>query len=335
MNKPDELTILVIKENAIPRAFHISMKWLIRAMVAFSILMLFSFGSFFVGLKYFGLFQRSHKRVAELESQLGTGEVSHEVGFSLISYIDKLLFDTQSRTGSKSNTQTEGFSAIETESKDAITTQVPRAEARNNTPALKPPVLRLFTSKENLSDTHEAENLSKEISLSVLPPKIYWDKNQAKLTVQYSLQYISKDQGNQQGKILTFARGKSVLLVYPPGALNKAGSPTLIHGESGEFFSVSRFRMVNAEFTGVHYKEMIDEIEILLLDLDSNVIYYQVHKANLDAAGLVESSRVIHAPVKGTAQVPVQVPVPVSIQDPKRPSSEVDPKSPKVETPDP
>jgi len=109
--------------------------------------------------------------------------------------------------------------------------------------------------------------------------KVKWTAGK-NLRVQFNIQYIRGDGGNQQGRILIMARGQNNLYVYPEGSINSEDKGTLITEESGEHFSVSRFRGVLAQFGPFTSKADIQWVEILILNDAGEIMIHQKLKAS-------------------------------------------------------
>jgi hypothetical protein len=71
------------------------------------------------------------------------------------------------------------------------------------------------------------------------------------------------------------ARGPNSFFVYPEGALNAPGTESLIAPHQGEYFSVSRFREVKAEFPEIRGSGAIHDIEVLIMSLEGQLIFYE------------------------------------------------------------
>jgi hypothetical protein len=98
----------------------------------------------------------------------------------------------------------------------------------------------------------------------------FWRGNA--LRVRFAIQYTKGDGGNQQGHIVIFARGPNMTLTYPEHVLAKVDSPALIRPEEGEYFSVSRYREVNADFPPVVNRGTLTEAEIMLFDNNNQLL---------------------------------------------------------------
>lgn len=103
--------------------------------------------------------------------------------------------------------------------------------------------------------------------------KVLWKGN----TLQFSsaIEYIKDDGGNQQGTFVILARGGQNIYSYPDGTFNSTNSDTLIKPELGEYFSVSRYREVKANFGPVEKHDDIQSIEVLVFDVSKQLIFVE------------------------------------------------------------
>ena len=101
--------------------------------------------------------------------------------------------------------------------------------------------------------------------------QLQWIKSTLK--VQFNLQYVKKDGGSQQGHVILLARGSDRLFAYPQGIFNTIESGSLIEPKKGEYFSVSRFRAVQAQFVTLQGEGVIDNIDVLIFNQDGNLLF--------------------------------------------------------------
>lgn len=112
------------------------------------------------------------------------------------------------------------------------------------------------------------------------------------LQIRSAIEYTREDGGNQQGHFVVLVRGPQSLAAYPDGAFDAAGTPTLIKPESGEFFSVSRYREIKADFGPFARRDDVRSIELFIFDPKHRLIF-------LNRTGL-ESAKAAPAPAKKT-----------------------------------
>ncbi len=111
------------------------------------------------------------------------------------------------------------------------------------------------------------------------------------LQIRSAIEYSKEDGGNQQGHFMIFVRGPQSLSAYPDGAFDAAGTATLIKPDAGEFFSVSRYREIKADFGPFARRDEIQSIEILIFDQKKRLIF-------LNRIGLDSSAAKAPAPLK-------------------------------------
>ena len=155
---------------------------------------------------------------------------------------------------------------------------------------------------------------SQELPIEIGDLKAQW--NTKTLDVYFSIRYISKDNGNQQGHIVILAWGTETLFSYPSGTLNTPGSTVMILPQRGEFFSVSRFREVKAKFGPVATRDVLKKVEILIFSTQNELLYHQILNAGQEMS----------APA--TAE-----PVPTTAAKPNPTTAAQPSTAPKVETP--
>jgi hypothetical protein len=106
------------------------------------------------------------------------------------------------------------------------------------------------------------------VTVKIQNLKAQWTSDK-KVRIHFDLQYVKTDGGNQQGRIVILARGPETLLAYPDGVLNRTGAGSLISPDQGEYFSVSRFREVKAEFGPMRSTSSLEDLEVLILGTTS------------------------------------------------------------------
>ncbi len=118
----------------------------------------------------------------------------------------------------------------------------------------------------------KAPSSQTELSIELTNLATSW--NDRKLAVKFFIHYAAKDGGNQQGRFFLIAKGPSLLAVYPNGVLNIAtqkGQP-LFSPERGEFFSVSRFREVKADFGPYVSHEDVGSVQVVVLNRQGEIL---------------------------------------------------------------
>jgi hypothetical protein len=123
--------------------------------------------------------------------------------------------------------------------------------------------------------TTDATASASKLPITVSPARTSWSSSGRTFKVDFEIQYVGTDHGSQQGRIIVLARGPNALFAYPQGVLSRAGTESLISPKQGEYFSVSRFREVKAEFTDVKGSGAIQDVEILIMSLEGQLLFYQ------------------------------------------------------------
>ncbi len=107
------------------------------------------------------------------------------------------------------------------------------------------------------------------------------------LKVQFGVQYTDPT-GSQQGRIIILARGPSMILSHPKKAFTATGSKSLINPNQGEYFSVSRFRETYASFGPIISRDMIENVEIIILGQNGQLLIHQMLTPSLRSEPKVE-----------------------------------------------
>lgn len=113
----------------------------------------------------------------------------------------------------------------------------------------------------------------KQVSIRLQNPKLTWIGQ--KLNVEFALAYSLEDGGSQQGRIIILARGPETLLAYPEASLNGAESGWLVAPEHGEYFSVSRYREVKAEFGPLENRSALRQVQALIFSQSGQLLIEQ------------------------------------------------------------
>lgn len=101
--------------------------------------------------------------------------------------------------------------------------------------------------------------------------KAAWKGNT--LRFHTALEYVADDGGNQQGHFMLMARGSDKIYGYPENVFAPAGSESLMKPDSGEYFSVSRYREINADFGPVQSRSDIRSVELLIFNTERELIF--------------------------------------------------------------
>ncbi|RYZ71732.1 MAG: hypothetical protein EOP09_04225 [Proteobacteria bacterium] len=136
------------------------------------------------------------------------------------------------------------------------------------------------------------------LSFRLEPLKFRWQGNF--LQVSTAIEYRKGDEGNQQGNFFIVAQGPQNLYAHPEGAFSEAGQEVLMDPESGEYFSVSRYREIRARFGPVERHDQIQSLQLFMFDKNKNLIYFdRISLKDLDHAAGAPTGPI--APKRATA----------------------------------
>lgn len=238
----DQVTVLVFKDDFQSRTFQLSHRWIRSFGLITGLSFLLTILSLLAALKYYTLSTKMDASyIQNLQEQVQN-------------------LEEQLKNGDKKKTDLPPLESV-------VATSNPTSEGKIS--------MSLFSTQVSQLPAAEISNLP----FSVQAQKAVWSSSSENkkrvLKVHFAIQYQKNDQGHQQGRILILARGPSTLLTYPSGAILPSGSENLLSFEKGEFFSVSRYREVNAEFGPVSSKDTLETIEIFLLSKEGKVLYFE------------------------------------------------------------
>ncbi len=250
----DQVTVLVFKDHLAARTFHVPREWISRLGFLTGFLLLFSIVMSVTAVRYYRLANRAETadtRVLTLNPASAPAVVPQKVqdpGVETPSAVTDIL-ETQAPTP-KSPEEANLHPEDQTHTITA----------------------NLFSALTAPSPQTTLPNPS-TLAFTIQNPRYSWQKST--LQVRFALQYVKNDRGSQQGKIIVLARGPSLLLSFPAETLNPAGLPSLINYTKGEFFSVSRYREGTATFGPLTSKDLIKEVEILILSKSGELLLHQ------------------------------------------------------------
>jgi hypothetical protein len=112
-----------------------------------------------------------------------------------------------------------------------------------------------------------------EVPITLGAPSARW--NGKNLAVRFNLQYVSKNPGGQQGRIVILARGPGAMLAHPAEVFQEVGKDILLNPNKGEYFSVSRYRETKADFGPIASKDSIKEVEVLVLSSTGQLLIHE------------------------------------------------------------
>lgn len=234
----DDIHFLVFKDNLSPRTFRVSLGWISRLGLVFSIILSVTFLASGLAIRNYYLAKTANPiKVQDLEREIGELKNANK------SLETKLAAPPQ---------------------QSAQQAAQPPAQTAGSIEAPPQGVSTLFKSATQLP--------ADSVPIQMVQTTATW-KNKT-LNVHFNIQYTKGDGGNQQGHILILARGPNTLLAYPEGVMNNSNETSLFNPDAGEYFSVSRFRETTAEFGPVDKPSMITEVNAILFDLKGNILQF-------------------------------------------------------------
>jgi hypothetical protein len=261
LSNPDEVTVLVFKDNDTSRSFQVSLGWITRLGLAMGAMVALAALSAFFALKFYRVARKSDPiRVVGLEQRIADLETANQ-GLEA-----KLTVAAKGAPAPVSplTEQAPPTAAAPLPTTDAAPPSASGASVAGSA---------LFSALPRKTQDLSAD--ASKLPITVSPVRVNWGGRALK--VSFNFQYVGVAHGNQQGRIIVLARGPNILMAYPEGVLNRAGAESLIQPEQGEFFSVSRFREVKADFPEIRGAgpNAIQDVEILIMSLEGQLLYYQ------------------------------------------------------------
>ncbi|MEO5969283.1 MAG: hypothetical protein ABIQ95_05100 [Bdellovibrionia bacterium] len=240
----DKVTVLVFKDNYAARTFHVSLSWINRLGILLGVFLTLTLISGFLAIKYYRM--------------------------SVLAASDRV---TEFNTPAKPSIIVTPLSLPEAATQKTDPLLIPPPIVQPATPISTPAIPNIYQFSAFPDTNLGIVPSPSELSFAIQPPRLSWEGKT--LQVRFALQYIKSDQENQQGRIIILARGPESIRAYPNGILNLPGKATLIAPENGEFFSVSRFREVKANFGPLKAGEAIQSVEIFIFNTAGKILVYQ------------------------------------------------------------
>lgn len=285
---PEEVTVLVFQKNRLSRTFQLPLSLVSRLGWTLAVASVLIGISSFYTIRYFRLSRQvalSGGQSISLPSEptsLTNSQTSQEM-------LQKKNADLQDQLTALKKQLASMQSSIPTGSPSAVpdlAQPAPPPTGMENSipsPISKSPPQLFSALPKSLMDS----GLTPSPPISLQNPRIAWKGKSLK--VHFNIGYIKGDGGNQQGRIVLLARGKNTLLSYPDSVLEAAGSTNLIKPEAGEYFSVSRFREVRAEFVVAKGHAALDAVEVFILGYEESQLKILIHQVLLPAASTLPS----------------------------------------------
>lgn len=279
-SKSNRVTILVFKDNFVSRTFQVPLAWISQVGMGLAAVGILSAIFLAFGIKYYRIaIKTDPSRVQALEEELGDLRASYEL------LQNKALSPSQVIANPNAPESAAGDSVV--------TPQLTRPSLFGALPSTQsttlPPISSLPFRLEQIRTSWRGKSLE----------------------VNFNLIYHREDGGSQQGRILILARGPETLLAYPEGSLNRAGHDVLLKPKNGEYFSVSRFRQVRAEFSQFLRKEALQDVEILIFNANGELLIAEQlpTQAPPSSASTPLVTPSVLSPVKALPSAPPTIPM--------------------------
>lgn len=274
---PEQLTILIFKDNYAARTFKVPLKWLSQFGMALGALTLACAASLGLAIRYYA--------VARLEGV----KSSTPPGLSPPPVTSPTESANASRVAELEQKVRELQASLELEARNLATSSAQGRtgadESSANPPAIVPPGTkslspasalglssRLFEGLPSAAIQSGPDDPS-GIPIRLHAPQAVWHGNT--LQVHLFIQYMGPGKGKVEGRFILLARGPSALLAYPGHVFKSAGQDSLIDINHGEHFGVSRFREVKATFGPVPSRDWLKEIEFVAVSDTSQLLIHQ------------------------------------------------------------
>ena len=123
-----------------------------------------------------------------------------------------------------------------------------------------------------------AENIAAPPAVDTVPirledPRLDWQGKYANFTL--NVVYKEPGKGSQQGHIVVLGRANDRMYAHPEGVLNTPSGAYLFTPSRGEYFSVARFRVLNARFGPFENQKQLSEVQVFMFDLNDKLIKVQ------------------------------------------------------------
>jgi hypothetical protein len=295
---PDEVTVMVFKDNAPSRSFQISLGWITRLGLAVGLLVSATLMGSFFAFKFYRVARQSDpSRLMDLESQISELKSDKKALEVELTALPPVAAVSSQRSVNPMPVPTVTVTVTPVAATAPAVNPVAPAPIAASTSA---GALPLFSALPR--PTRDLSADSAKLPITVSTAHTSWSGRTLK--VEFDLNYVKPDHGSEQGRIIVLARGPNSLFAYPEGTLTAAGSESLISVPQGEYFSVSRFREVKAEFPDIRGTGPIHDIEVLIMNLEGQLIFYEKFAA-LEAPAAAKLPVNIAAP-KPTDAVPAK-----------------------------
>jgi hypothetical protein len=291
--KPGKLTVLVFKDGFASRTFQIPFSWFSSFGIIVAALAALTVGAALIAARAYRAANRANpERVESLETELSDLKASNKL-------LENRLTERAAETPAAIPLTAAALPAAPVPAPTVTVTVTPTSQtALNVAPAI--PLLAAASGRPLLFTalppaTKPAPGNPSTIPIEIHAPKAAWTSSG--LAVTFDLQYSRSDKGTQQGHIVVLARGPETMVAYPEGVLNLSARDTLVAPDRGEYFSVSRFRSVRADFTPLK-RGSIKEAEVLIFDANDNLLIHSLIEPGKAEIPEVPAAKPAPAPVK-------------------------------------
>ncbi len=250
----DVLTLQVSKDSLPPRSFRLPAHWITLSSVIFWIAILVALGAttYSVRIRWLNL-NASPDKVRELEDEVQSLKIALEKGEMQVP-----------ASAGKNSSAPAG-----TDPHASDTASVPN-----------PGAIPLSTKPGFWSGMAEGVSVppdSFQPPIAADNPRMNWKGK----FVEFALDVVYKNpgQGNQQGHIVVLARGIDRVYAHPSSVMNIDSSKAFIDVDRGEFFSVSRFRILKALVGPFESKSDLKEVQVYFFDLNKRLLMSKVYGA--------------------------------------------------------
>jgi hypothetical protein len=291
LTNPEEVTVLVFKDNDTSRTFQIPLGWITRFGFGLGALGAAALFGCFFALKYYRVAHRADPtHVLDLEQELGQLKAANK------------SLESKLATNASTGTAAPASASVNPLPVPTVTVTVTPAAAAPSSQQAAPSIggIPLFSALPR--QTRDVSADSAKLPITVSEPRPSWSSSGKTFKVDFNIQYVGTDKGSQQGHIVVLARTPNALVAYPDSVLNRAGTDSLIASQQGEYFSVSRFREVKAEFTQLHAPAQVRDVEILILSLEDQLLYYK--RVPVAAVAAAPATKSVKAPPAAPAPAP-------------------------------
>ena len=300
---PESITVLVFKDNYAARTFDLPIAWVSRFGLLIGVLVGVTFLTASAAFRFYWLARKTDPaRVLDLEqeiSDLREAQRKLPIAAPVQTPLAQAAAPAQAQTTLAQATQ-----AVAQPLPVAVASASPIVAAA--VPAAAPTV-GLLGGDLVLSPSTPATELPFKVD------RVQGRWKNGKLEVSFALLYTKADGGAQKGRIVVLARGEKAIAGYPDGSVLhtvKEGAPAQVDlkPREGEYFSVGRYREVQAEFPKTVSSADAQTAEILIYDNSLKLLVQQRLPLKVDAPAKPAPKLLRRGPVKKAAAVETTAP---------------------------